>query len=77
MYPQDELSRIKMRNRRFQSSLGGGPDQPPVDPAMAMMGAGGAGGYPAVPTHPMMISPQAYYGERGGEVRNPLRPFIS
>ncbi len=56
VYPQDELSRIKMRNRRFQNTMGGGggPDQ---------MGGGGGGAYPAVPQHPMMISPQAYYGK--------------
>ncbi len=41
-----------MRNRRFQNSLGGAA---PEDPS-AMMG------YPAMPQHPMMISPQAYYG---------------
>ncbi len=61
VYPQDELSRIKMRNRRFQNSMSGGAPAPPppeVDPAMMMV----APGYPSVPTHPMMISPQAYYG---------------
>ena len=56
IYPQDELSRIKMRNRRFQNSCG-----------QEMMGGGGTG-YGMAPMmqpmyggmmmhHPMMMVP--------------------
>ena len=55
VYPQDELSQIKMRNRRFQSACGGQPQQqqpqavfPPPHPQMYY-------GYP--PPQPQMMYP--------------------
>ncbi len=58
IYPQDELSRIKMRNRRFQNSCGsGGVDQ-------QMM----------YPQHPMMMQTLPYYGYPPQQPYYPMMP---
>ena len=60
-FPQDELSRIKMRNRRFQNSCGqemmmGGP--PPQAAAMPMQHSLPMYGY-GMPPQPVMYNPMA------------------
>jgi len=91
MYPQDELSRIKMRNRRFMSSCAQEMYMPGMAPGMPMMQGGMMMGPPQMqmqqPQQMMMWGPPTLDHELAGDelsildqelnmTRRANRPFV-